>query len=177
LMTNGRIELGLGVGWLREEWEALGLNFATRGDRVNEAIDICRLLWSEEIIEYHGTHFDFGPVVFNPKPVERKLPIHIGGDSLRALRRVVERADGWIGMMQTPELFTRATAWLERACDEHGRDFSLIERTAIVNNPDAASVREWSASGATRLIISPWARSSEAVAAIHTFAGALGIGN
>ncbi len=116
LMTDGRVILGVGSSWLRQEWEAMGLDFDSRGARVDETIDICRALWSEEFVEHHGAFFDFAPVVFNPKPIQRRIPIHIGGDSRRALRRVVERGDGWIAMLQTVDSFSEATQWLEHAC-------------------------------------------------------------
>jgi len=170
LMTGGRVTLGVGSSWLRQEWEAMGLDFDSRGARVDEAIDICRALWSEEFVEHHGAFFDFAPVVFNPKPIQRRIPIHIGGDSRRALRRVVERGDGWIAMLQTVESFFVATQWLERACDGAGRNYSDLERTALARDPDAEEIVQWQRAGATRIIIAPWGRSTEAVESLHDFA-------
>jgi probable F420-dependent oxidoreductase len=170
LMTNGRVTLGVGSSWLRQEWEAMGLDFDSRGGRVDEAIDICRALWSEEVVEHHGAFFDFAPVVFNPKPIQRRVPIHIGGDSRRALRRVVERGDGWIAMLQTVDSFSEATQWLEHACDGAGRSYSDLERTALVRDPDAEEIAQWQRAGATRIIIAPWGRSTEAVESLHDFA-------
>jgi probable F420-dependent oxidoreductase len=170
LLTGGRINLGVGSSWLRQEWEAMGLDFDSRGERVDEAIDICRALWSEESIEHHGEFFDFAPVVFNPKPIQSRIPIHIGGDSRRALKRVVQRGDGWIGMLQTVESFSRATEWLERACEAVGRSYVDLERTALVRYPYAEDIKQWKRAGATRIIISPWSKSTEAVASIREFA-------
>jgi probable F420-dependent oxidoreductase len=170
LMTEGRITHGIGASWLRQEWEAVGLDFDSRGARVDEAIDVCRALWSEEFVEHHGRFFDFAPVVFNPKPAQDRLPIHIGGDSVRALRRVVERGDGWIGMLQSVESFTQATTWLERACDAAGRSYRDVQRTALVRHPDAEELAQWQKAGATRLIVSPWRKSTDAVASLHEFA-------
>jgi probable F420-dependent oxidoreductase len=127
LMTGGRICLGVGSSWLRQEWNAMQLDFDSRGGRVDEAIDICRALWSEASIEHHGEFFQFAPVVFNPKPIQQPIPIYVGGDSKRALRRVVQRGDGWIGMLQTPESFSAATEWLERACEAAGRSYRDLE--------------------------------------------------
>jgi alkanesulfonate monooxygenase SsuD/methylene tetrahydromethanopterin reductase-like flavin-dependent oxidoreductase (luciferase family) len=169
-MTNGRVTLGVGSSWLRQEWEAMGLDFDSRGGRVDEAIDICRALWAEEFVEHHGAFFDFAPVVFNPKPTQSRIPIHIGGDSRRALRRVVERGDGWIAMVQTVDSFSEATTWLERACDVAGRSYSDLERTALDRYPDAEDIAQWEKAGATRIIIAPWARSTEAVASLRDFA-------
>ena len=169
LMTNGRITLGVGSSWLRQEWDAVELDFDSRGARVDEAIDICRALWSEEFVEHHGQFFDFAPVVFNPKPIQARLPVHIGGDSIRALKRVVERGDGWIGMLQTVDSFATATGWLERACDAAGRSYHDIERTALARHPDPEEIEQWKRAGATRLIVSPWSRSTEAVASLRQF--------
>ncbi len=150
------------------------LDFASRGARVDEAIDICRALWSEASVEHHGEFFDFAPVVFNPKPIQRRIPIHVGGDSPPALRRVVRRGDGWIGMLQTLESFATATRWLERACEAAGRNYEDLERTALVRDPDADEIQQWQRAGATRIIISPWNKSTEAVASLHQFVRANG---
>ena len=170
VMTNGRITLGIGASWLRQEWDAMGLDFDSRGGRVDETIDICRALWSEESVEHHGAFFDFAPVVFNPKPVQARIPIHIGGDSRRALRRVVERGDGWIAMLATVESFSAATTWLEQACEGAGRSYAELERTALHRDPDAEDIARWEKAGATRIIVAPWGRSTEAVASLGDFA-------
>jgi hypothetical protein len=82
----------------------------------------------------------------------------------------VQRGDGWIGMLQTVGSFSRATEWLERACEAVGRNYVDLERTALVRYPDAEDIRQWKRVGATRIIISPWSKSTEAVASIHEFA-------
>ena len=170
VMTNGRVILGVGSSWLRQEWGAMELDFDSRGARVDEAIDICRALWSEEFVEHHGVFFDFAPVVFNPKPTQRRIPIHIGGDSGRALRRVMQRGDGWIAMLQTVEAFAISTRWLQRACEGAGRSYRDLERTALVRHPDAEDIERWKGAGATRIIIAPWGKSTEAVASLRDFA-------
>ncbi|MDQ1695649.1 MAG: hypothetical protein QOJ03_1002, partial [Frankiaceae bacterium] len=88
VLSGGRVELGIGASWLAEEWNATGLDFATRGGRVDEAIDVCRRLWTDPLIEHAGEHFGFAPVAFEPKPVQKGgPPISVGGDSKPALRR------------------------------------------------------------------------------------------
>src|SRR5262249_25092263 len=74
VLSNGRLNLGIGASWLREEWEAVGLDFDERGSRVDEAVGVCCRLWNDEVIEHHGEHFDFGPTAFEPKPVQRPWP-------------------------------------------------------------------------------------------------------
>jgi probable F420-dependent oxidoreductase len=97
-LGGGRVELGIGASWLREEWEATQLDFDSRGSRVDETIDVCRKLWTDDVVEHHGEHFDFEPVMFNPKPIQQPVPIHVGGDSNAAKRRAALRGDGWLPM-------------------------------------------------------------------------------
>src|SRR5215211_334900 len=81
VLSGGRLAFGIGASWLREEWEAVGLDFDRRGARVDEAIEVCRRLWSEDVVEHSGEFFSFAPVAFEPKPVQRPGPaLHIGGD-------------------------------------------------------------------------------------------------
>ena len=102
VVSGGRLEVGIGAGWLEAEWIAAGLDFARRGARLDEALDVCRRLWTEETIEHHGDFFDFGPVMFEPKPVQKPHPpMIIGGESPAALRRAA-RHDGWIGLSTPP---------------------------------------------------------------------------
>ena len=80
-LSDGRFEFGIGASWLEEEWTATGLDFSTRGARVDETISVCTRLWSEDVVEHHGRFFDFDPVAFNPKPRQRPHPAFIiGGD-------------------------------------------------------------------------------------------------
>jgi probable F420-dependent oxidoreductase len=100
VLTNGRVELGLGVGWLREEFEALGQDFGTRGRRTNEAIDVMRKVWSGEPVEHHGEFFHFDPIVMQPAPT-RPVPIYVGGSSPAALDRAARLGDGFIPPVTT----------------------------------------------------------------------------
>jgi len=169
IVSNGRCILGVGASWLRAEWEAVGLDFETRGARVDESIEICRRLWTEPTVQHAGVHYEFGPVVFEPKPVQAHLPIHVGGDSDRALRRVAELGDGWIAMVQDEASFATAVEKLRTLCDRNGRDCDAIERTAMVRDPDDGAVESWRSAGATRLIVAPWSRSTEAVDGLAAF--------
>jgi probable F420-dependent oxidoreductase len=87
-VSGGRVTLGAGVGWLEEEFVNAGQSFHDRGRRMDEIIPILRRLWSEDVIEHHGELYDFGPVKFQPKPLQKpNIPIHIGGHGGPALRR------------------------------------------------------------------------------------------
>ena len=94
-LSDNRIVLGVGVGWMKEEFELTGQNFHDRGKRMDEMIEVMRLLWSGEMIEHHGRFFDFPPMQMSPAPTQR-VPIVIGGQSDAALRRAA-RNDGWFG--------------------------------------------------------------------------------
>jgi probable F420-dependent oxidoreductase len=95
-LSNGRVTLGVGVGWLEDEFVALGQSFRDRGRRTDEMIPLLRRLWSDDVIEEHSAHFDFGPVKFQPKPRQQMIPIEVGGTTLPALRRAGRLGDGWI---------------------------------------------------------------------------------
>lgn len=96
-VSRGRVTLGVGVGWLADEFDYLGLSFKDRGQRTNATIHAIRSLWQEEEIEVHDEFFDFGPVAFYPKPSRPEgIPIEIGGVSPPALRRAGALGDGWI---------------------------------------------------------------------------------
>ena len=155
IISNGRFLFGVGASWLGAEWDAVGLDFSTRGARVDESIEICRRLWTEPTVAHAGECYEFGPVVFEPKPVQAHLPIHVGGDSNRALRRTAELGDGWITMLQDVEPFAAAVERLRVRCDRAGRDFDAIERTVMVRDPDERAVDTWRAAGATRLVVAP----------------------
>lgn len=97
LLSDGRLVLGVGAGYMREEFDALGLDFAERNDLVDEAIDVLKLAWTGEPVHHAGRHFTADGNVALPVPVQRPHPpIWVGGNSGRALRRAVERGDGWM---------------------------------------------------------------------------------
>jgi len=97
-MSGGRVVLGIGVGWLSDEFDIVGEQFRDRGRRTDEMIELMRALWSEEVIEHHGEFYDIPPIYFEPKPIHRAagIPIVVGGTSKGALRRAGRLGDGWI---------------------------------------------------------------------------------
>ena len=121
LLSGGRFEFGIGASWLEEEWRATGLDFATRGRRVDEALEICRRLWSEPTVTHHGEFFSFDEVVFEPKPVQQpRPPILVGGESKAALRRAARFGDGWLGMGHTFESADKQIELLRAFLAEYG---------------------------------------------------------
>ena len=97
-VSGGRVILGIGVGWLPDEFQIVGQDFNNRGRRTDEMITLMRKLWSEDSIEFHGEFYDIPPVKFAPKPVnkQRGIPIIVGGTSPGALRRAGRLGNGWV---------------------------------------------------------------------------------
>ncbi len=169
-VSGGRAVIGAGAGWLRSEWEALGIDPATRAARLEEAIVVCRRLWTEETIANDGPHFPFDEVAFEPKPVQRPIPILIGGESARALRRAGRLGDGWIGMTHTPDTAADQVGVIRAHRQEAGRLDLPFEVTVGGECTTEDDVVAWEAAGVDRLIVSPWRRSAEVLSAMASFA-------
>ena len=120
ILSQGRFVLGVGVGWMKEEFDIYGVDFATRGRRMNEMIEVLQGLWTGEFFEYHGEFFDFGPIVVSPRP-SHPIPIFFGGTAPVALRRTARLGDGWIGAGNTPEEVPRVLAEIESMRVAEGR--------------------------------------------------------
>jgi probable F420-dependent oxidoreductase len=169
-LSGGRAVIGAGAGWLRSEWEALGLDPSTRGGRLDEAIEVCRRLWTEETIAHDGPYFPFDEVAFEPKPVQQPIPILIGGESALALRRAGRLGDGWIGRGATPETAATAVATIRAHRAEAGREAARFEVTVGGACADEDDAQAWEAAGVDRLIVSPWQRTAEVLDAMESFA-------
>ncbi|MDX6288049.1 MAG: hypothetical protein QOG53_3534 [Frankiales bacterium] len=106
IVSGGRMTLGLGAGYHKAEFHALGVEFDERNELFDEVLDVLPLHWSGEPFSYEGRHFNARDVVARPRPVQSPIPIWIGGNSKRSRQRVVERAQGWMPMLGTAELST-----------------------------------------------------------------------
>ena len=116
-LSGGRAVLGVGAGHLQAEFEALGIDFATRGARLDEVVDAVRHALDHETTEFHGEFFDYENLQVAPRPVQAHLPIWIGGGAKPALRRVAEKADGWIPQGQTLEQTRECVDYIRRHRD------------------------------------------------------------
>ena len=125
-LAPGRVILGAGVGWMREEIELLGAPYDQRGAWTDEAIKIMRACWRDERVSYRGRFFSFPEVGFAPRPAKGSIPIWIGGHTPRAMRRVAELGDGWHAAFATPDVMRDGLAKLREACAKVGRDPSTI---------------------------------------------------
>ena len=170
-LSHGRLEIGVGAGWLRREWEVTGFDPGTRGARLEEAISVCRRLWTEAVIEHKGKFYEFEPVMFEPKPVQSPHPpIHIGGESPAALRRAAKIGDGWLGLGHDLESIVAPLTQLREFLEEEGRDpnnFTYIV-TGVVK--DRSELERWDELGITRMISTPWHRSREALDGMRRYA-------
>ena len=130
-LSGGRVELGLGVGWMKEEFDALGVEWARRGARNDEYIAAMRALWAGPHAEFHGEFVDFEPATCSPRPVNGNIPVLVGGDSNAAINRAVRIADGYFpgegDAKRLGELITR----VRNAAEDAGRDPNSIEINAM----------------------------------------------
>jgi probable F420-dependent oxidoreductase len=176
LVSGGRLEFGVGASWLEEEWVAAELDFSTRGRRVDEALTVCKRLWTEPEVSHHGEWFSFDGVVFEPKPAQQPWPpILVGGESGAALRRAARLGDGWIGMNHDFESGARQLDRLAAGLAEAGRDPSKFQRCLGGPVTSRDDVKRWADLGVTRLIVAPWARSREAIDGMRRFAELVGL--
>jgi alkanesulfonate monooxygenase SsuD/methylene tetrahydromethanopterin reductase-like flavin-dependent oxidoreductase (luciferase family) len=169
VISRGRVEFGIGASWLREEWEVTGLDFSTRGRRVDETIDICRRLWSEDVVEHHGEFFDFAPVMFNPKPVQQPQPsLLIGGDGAAAKRRAALVGDAWLPMNHSLEQLPAALAEINAARAAAGRE-GTTTLTIGGGIETLADVDQYRAANVDRVLVRPFTTSRDAMDGIARF--------
>jgi probable F420-dependent oxidoreductase len=155
-LSAGRVDFGVGVGWLREEFEALGMPFDRRGQRADEYLAAMRSLWCDEVSEFHGELYDLRPCRMYPKPVQRPHPpIHVGGESDAALRRVARLGQGWYSFGRLPEDLPAALERLDGALAAEGRTRDDITLTVspYMHPVTPESVGRYAELGVDRLVL------------------------
>jgi probable F420-dependent oxidoreductase len=125
VLSAGRLTLGVGVGYLEPEFRAIGADFEHRGAVTDEFLDAMDHLWYDEHPEFHGDFADFAGIDAYPRPVQRPLPVVIGGHTPRAYRRAIARGHGWYGFAVTPESAAASIAGLEAAAARTPRPETL----------------------------------------------------
>jgi probable F420-dependent oxidoreductase len=179
LLTGGKFRLGVGVGWNYVEYEALGKDFHTRGRAIEEQIEVLRLLWSREVVTYHGKFHDITEAGLNPLPPRRSIPIWIGGSSDVVLRRIARMGDGWFPQGLPDDQMRRTLERLRGYISEAGRDPASIGIEARVST-SAGNLDElvrqteaWRQLGATHIAIntmgSGFTSPSEHIQAIRRY--------
>ena len=165
VVSKGRLEFGLGAGYLEPEFRALGANFAERGPITDEAIDVVRALWTQEKPRFLGKYFRFDGIDAHPRPVQSPHPpIVVGGMSRRAARRAAARGNGWYGFFTDPDTTARSLEWIREAIDEGVRDPALGKLKISVSPPpnfDDAVLDRYAELGVHRIIAVTTARDVE----------------
>jgi probable F420-dependent oxidoreductase len=160
-LSGGRLRLGVGLGWLREEIEAGGVDFASRGARVDETIDAMRAVWSADVrtgAHFEGDHFSFAGVQSFPRPAQvGGVPIDVGGTSPGAIRRAARRGDGWLSLGLRGDRLAEAIGTLAGEARAAGRDPASIDVTlsgvTTSTTVDRATLEEAGRLGARRVVI------------------------
>lgn len=156
VLSGGRVELGVGAGWSRDEFDQTGQRFEDRGPRLNEMIDALRELWQPGWAAFHGEHYDFDKLTLEPTP-PGPIPINVGGHSKPALRRVAQRGDGWIGTYYKPDEIDGVLAELSAALAVEGRDLSDVEvLLSPIAVPSVDYYRELEDKGVDGIVWAPW---------------------
>src|SRR5213592_4726941 len=171
VLSGGRVILGIGIGWLKEEFDALGIPFAERAGRTREAVRAIRSLWKETPEPFAGKFFRWPPLESNPKPVQRPgVPIVVGGHTRLAARRAARYGDGFFQGVDTPEKLRDVLAILGEECARLGRNPREIEITAGRAALDLDSVRRYEDLGVARLTLPPPAFDPDGLhAGLHEF--------
>ena len=155
-LSGGRLELGLGVGWMREEFEVLGIPWERRGARNDEYVAAMQALWAGPHAEYHGEFVDFDPATCSPRPVHGSIPILVGGDTPAAIRRAARMADGYFPGSTDSEVLARLIQEMRVAAEAQDRDPDSIAIHSIFAHQIAdpkAGVEEFAKLGVDRVMV------------------------
>ena len=140
VLSGGRLDLGVGVGWQKEEYEATGLDFAGRGQLLTDTIAACRVLWTELPATFASTTVSFEDIFCSPQPLQPRLPVWFGGSmNQRNLTRITELGDGWIVIMGADLDYIRQGATQLRAALAPGRSVEVQAPAPIARNADGSS--------------------------------------
>ncbi|MEZ7981142.1 MAG: LLM class F420-dependent oxidoreductase [Myxococcota bacterium] len=160
-LSGGRVRLGVGLGWQREEYEAIGVPYRDRGRRLDETLEAMRVLWKDDLATYQGKHVSFENVHMDTKPANGvSVPILIGGSSDFAARRAGRLGDGWYPYVISPEEFEKGIATLGQAARDANRDPEQVELSIwpasydFTKTFDTGFVKAYTELGAERLVIS-----------------------
>jgi probable F420-dependent oxidoreductase len=154
VLSKGRFALGIGVGWSSEEFAALGVPFHGRARRMEEFVEAMRTLWGEDISSYHGEFVHFQEVRSYPKPVRaRRLPVFVGGNSGKALDRVVSYGDGWYGFNLSVDEVPERMAALSSRCLRAGRDPATVEVSVSLRDGSPEDVAALADAGVAELVV------------------------
>jgi probable F420-dependent oxidoreductase len=167
-LSKGRVDLGIGVGWLREEFEAVDVPWERRGERTDEYLEVLRALWCEDPSSFSGRHYTLPPCNLHPKPVQDPHPpIHIGGESEAAMRRTARVGQGWHTFNRAPSDLPDAVTRLEELLVAQGRTRADVKVTVCpyFKPLDASITEQYAQAGADAVSALLFAMSAEDVPA------------
>lgn len=172
-LSQGRMLLGIGVGWLEEEFDAIGVPFADRGRRTDEYVAAMRALWTEDAASFHGEFTNFDNCIMRPRPANGSIPVHIGGHTDVAAKRAGRLGDGFFPGKGSHEELSRVFDIVRETARKHGRDPDAIEMTTGGNGvvgPNALDeVRSLADIGASRVIVPSFVFYRDTEAAIARY--------
>ena len=160
VLSGGRLRLGVGVGWNAVEYNSLGYDFSTRGARIEEQIAVLRALWTRDLVEFDGRFDRIDDAGINPLPIQRPIPIWIGGTADVVLRRAARVSDGWVAHSWPPSEAQKLTDRFWAFAEEYGRRDAVGLHTRLITEglPEGeweAYVEGWERLGATELAVYP----------------------
>jgi probable F420-dependent oxidoreductase len=155
VLSGGRLILGIGVAYLEPEMRAIGVPMAGRGARADEYLAAMRALWEEGAPSYSGRHVEFEGVDAHPRPVQRPLPVVVGGHTRAAHRRAARSADGWYGFMLGLRAMEEQRELMRAGIEETGRGRPLHVSVTPARRLDEENVRAYAELGVERLIVAP----------------------
>lgn len=176
-LSNDRLILGVGTGWLEEEFDAVGVPFAGRGRRHDDHLTVMKALWADDHTSVDTSTISFANVVSRPKPPARTIPVVVSGSSLAAIRRVARIGDGFFPGTSNPQQLRRLLDELHRESDARDRDYTDIEVTALADGRTteaiAQSAQHLFAAGAHRILITPSEEQAlrELMQTLHHYVG------
>ncbi|HVV29869.1 MAG TPA: LLM class F420-dependent oxidoreductase [Mycobacteriales bacterium] len=166
-LSDGRLELAIGVGSIKDEYDVMGVDFDTRGARLDETLDVFDLLWSQDEPSYQGRFVRFPPIGFEPKPVQKpRPPLYVGSRAGVALERAARRADGWYGATYSTDDVREIKAVLTPMLEREGRDPNQFKY--LLNHgagqsllPSRRELEIYEAEGVDTVVVSPFDRADD----------------
>ncbi len=172
VLSGGRLMLGAGIGWLREEFDAMGVPFERRGARYDDYVVAMRKVWSGEVVEHKSDFLDWSGFQSYPRPVQAGgVPIIVGGAAGKAFERIARLGDGWFAPTNDAASLAPMLDSLRAACDAAGRDMATIEISSMWDaRGGLEAVRAFEKLGVARLIVPLFLLGRDPVAGVQTLA-------
>lgn len=176
-MSAGRVELGIGVGWLEEEFDAIGVSFSDRGRRTDEHVAAMRALWTQDAATFHGEFVNFDECILRPRPTQPSVPIHVGGHSEAAAKRAGRLGDGFFPAAPTHAELDHLFKLARQTASENGRDPDALEMTTGgrgASGPNAlAEVQALADIGVDRVVVPAFWFYRDTASALASYGGSV----